>query len=177
MTIRLPAIVVAAESFASPASSAYFGRTWDDPKYYETMRAVECAGKLFVGARGSTEFHLACYDPATAQWSYSKSGGWLADAQGWAHEKHYKTVRMTSVGGKVYVTARGGRELHIKCFDAETSCWVVGRVLPALNYFPDADQWDDAKYYATMHAIECSDKLFVGARGSTKIHAVCLEVL
>ena len=172
MTIRLPAIVVAAESFASPASSAYFGRTWDDPKYYETMRAVECAGKLFVGARGSTKFHLACYDPATAQWSYSKSGGWLADAQGWAHEKHYKTVRMTSVGGKVYVTARGSRELHIKCFDAASATW---EAVTYPSYFPDADQWGDPKYYETMRAVECAGKLFVGARGSTKFHLACYD--
>ena len=62
----------------------------------------------------------------------------LADSTGWAAKKHYSTIRMQSIGDKLYVFGRGSSDLHLFSFDTVSSTWSH---LPGFNALADSTGW------------------------------------
>ena len=144
--------------FVHLADSCGFG----DPKYYETIRVVSIGQKLYVFARGQGILFLASFNTTTNVWEMLPGFELFTDISGFGQPQYYETIRVITVGQKLYVFARGQGMLYLASFDALTKVW---KLLPGFAHLTDSCGFGDPKYYETIRVVSIGQKLYVFARG------------
>ena len=66
--------------------------------------------------RGRSGAHLATFQTLENKWTGLPAFAWLSDGEGWHLEKHYMTVRVSELGGKLFVFGRGIESAHLASF-------------------------------------------------------------
>jgi hypothetical protein len=151
------------------------GAKWDQPEYYETIRAgrrrfpktvqssdVDGDGQDELIARSRGGILCERFDPDTGQWMHMSSinrppawadEGTNEDSTSWNKPEYYSTIQSADIDGdgQAEILGRAVDGLKAWRYDKFQDQWIA---LPVLPYFTDEKTWIHPKYYST---IQCAD--------------------
>jgi hypothetical protein len=128
---------------------------WQDPQYYATIRSgdVEGDGVNELLGRGVAGMEVWRFNAASEKWEQIASGGPFSDNAGWDLEKYYATIHSADIDddGVDELLGRGVDGMEAHRFDADTNTW---NLVAENGPFSNAEHWDEAKYYHTIHSAD-----------------------
>jgi hypothetical protein len=114
-------------------------------------------------------------------WVLKAGPGPFPNAEGWDYEKNYATIHSADIDGDGKAELLGRRNAGMVAYDFNGTSWVL-KAGP--GPFPDAEGWDEAKYYATIHSAdidgdEVDELLARGAAGMVayRLHGTSWELV
>jgi hypothetical protein len=147
----------ASRSWVRGASNGPFSDAdgWDDAKYYATIHSADIDGDGVdeLLGRGWDGMIVFQFDSSWLVWDMVASGGPFPDALGYDEAKYYATIHSADIDGDGVdeLLGRGWDGMYVFRYNAASNSWDM---VASNGPFRDAEGYDEAKYYATIHSAD-----------------------
>lgn len=145
---------------------------WSVEQYFSTIATAVIGRKIIVFGRFRHSLQLFSYDTVSLTWTALPTFERMSDASGWYHPQYFETIRMVTIGSKLYIFGRGAAYLHMFSFDMLSESWAQH---PGMREMADNQGWSAPRYRKTIRVVPIGTKIFIFGRGSQSLHLISFD--